>query len=87
MENSENRKRLWAFILEKNEKNFIRRLQRRCLHCHHILFTLSVKKFLPAKNQTLLKIAYPFTQLTSGHYTIEYLEKHRLSKKALGLYP
>ena len=73
--------------LRKMTKFFIRRLQKRYLHCNHILFTLSVNNFLPAKHQTLLNIAYPLTQTTSGHCTVEYLEKHLLLKNASGLYP
>ena len=82
MENSENQKRLWAFILEKNDKIFYQKTAK-------AMFTLSshfiysfCKQFFACKAPNFLKIAYPFTQLTSGDCTIEYLEKHHLSKKA-----
>ena len=49
--------------LQKITKFFIRRLQKRCLHCDHILFSLSVSNFLTGKHQTLLKI-----EKASGFY-------------------
>ena len=65
----------------------IRRLLKSWLHCNHILFGPSVTLILPVKHQTLLKIAYPITRPVFKHYTVQYLEKHRLSKEASGLYP
>ena len=75
------------YPLRKLQNVCIRRMLKGWLQCNHILFDSSVSNILPAKHQTLLKIAYPITRPAFKHCTIEYLEKHRLSKKASGLYP
>ena len=70
------------FPLRKYQKFFIKKVLKSCLHCNHVLFTLSLSNFLPSKYQTLLKILYLFTRLAFRHCTLKYFEKHCLGSRA-----